>query len=108
MIATDITIARSHSDIVCGIVPSAAGDLTIEGRVLDRNGRALSRVYVTGTDSKGKVTTVMTNSFGNFRITGITAGDTYVITPTARGYTFKTEVLWVNDSITGLDFRPSD
>lgn len=107
LIATDITIARSHSDIVCGIVPSAAS-VTVAGRVFDRYGRGAGRVMVSIIDSKGKVTTAVTNSFGNYRFSGIGAGETYVIAPSARGATYKPEVLWIGDDITGLDFYPSD
>jgi len=47
-----------------------------------------------------------TGSFGYYRIDGLEAGNTYVITIQSKNYTFAepSRVITVNDSLTDIDF----
>ncbi|MCA1589803.1 MAG: carboxypeptidase regulatory-like domain-containing protein, partial [Acidobacteria bacterium] len=59
------------------LTPTAAG-VTVSGRVLDREGRGVSKARVTMQDQEGNVFASLTNPFGYFLITDLTAGGTYV------------------------------
>jgi hypothetical protein len=107
LVTTDIVIARSHSDIVCGL-PVTAATVTLEGRVFDRYGRGASRAVVYVQDGNGTTTTTVANTFGYYRVSGRTAGETIFITPTARGVTYNPQLLTLHDSIAGIDFRPAN
>jgi len=72
---------------------AVAGHLTNAAGVAVRNGR------VTLTDSNGVTRSAVTNAFGNFSVTDVPAGATYVISVAAKGYTFTPRTIAVEDEI---------
>ena len=54
----------------------------------------------------GEVMSVTTNTFGHYRIEGLTAGASYVVTVSSRRYVFTngTQLISLDDNISGLDF----
>jgi len=96
---TNSTYTILNDDIV-----TAAG-VTVSGRVLTADGRGLARNYVILTDSQGNSRTAMTSTFGYFRFDEVQAGETYVLSVSTKRYQFAPQIVSVNDSITGLDFR---
>ncbi len=85
-----------------GFVPTAA-NVPVSGMVTDADGRMISRVIVTLTDSTGQTRSAQTNTFGYFRFDGIAAGQTYTINGQAKGYSFVPQVISIEDEITGLN-----
>lgn len=105
LLDTDIKVAKSHSDIACAVAPSAAS-ATLSGRVMDHNGRAISRATISVMDTTGQVRRATTNTFGYYSIKDLTAGQFYVVSASARGFTFSARTVSLNDSVAGFDLYP--
>jgi hypothetical protein len=103
---TDLTVSHSHSDIVCGIVPSAS-TASISGQVIDVFGRAIPRANVVVTDVEGRAVMGGTNNFGYYRIEGLRVGQIYIVHANAKGYEFEPITVSLTDDLTGIDFIPS-
>lgn len=89
-------------------VPSAAG-VTVSGRVLasaDGRGLTNARVSITGPD--GVTQTVVTGRLGRFVFTDVQAGQSYIVSVAARRYSFEPKALSIEDSVSGLDFYPTE
>jgi hypothetical protein len=106
LLATDIVIAHSHSDIVCGLLPSSANS-SIAGRVTNGFGRAIPRTIVTVTDMQGVVRTALTNSFGHYQVEGLRTAQNYIVEPRAKGYEFVPITVTLNDDLIDVDFSPT-
>lgn len=87
-------------------VPSSSG-VTIEGRVLDSEGRGIRNATVSLTNQDGEVITVTSSSFGHFRFEDISAGQTVIVNVTAKRHSFAPRVVSVTESIGDFDFLPS-
>ena len=85
--------------------PTAAG-VSISGRVRTSEGRGIRNALLTITSPNGMSRTAITGSRGDFRFDEIEVGQTYIITVRSRRFLFAnpTQVLAVNDEVTGLDF----
>ena len=59
---------------------------------------------VTLTDIEGSVRSAISNNFGYFSFSDVTAGQSYLMNARAKGYTFQTRPLNVIDEMTGFDF----
>lgn len=103
---TDLTVASSHSSIVCGLAPTA-GEVTLSGKVTDSYGRAIARAYVALTDGAGFTQHAVTNSFGHYTLRDLPAGRTYFVSVSGtKGSTFEQRVVSLDDSLSGFDFSP--
>ena len=88
--------------------PTAA-PVSVSGRALTADGRGISRVRVTMTDSSGISRSAITSSLGYFRFDDVETGQTYIISVHSKVHQFAqpTQVVVVADEITGLDFTAS-
>lgn len=86
------------------ITAPTAAFVTIAGRVSTAKGSGMARATVYLTDQNGNIRTAKTNSFGYFRLTGIEAGQTYIVNVFHREIQFAPRVLNVNDDLYDLDF----
>lgn len=87
-------------------VPTAA-DASIEGSVRDVNGMGIGKALVTATNAAtGVSSSVRTNTFGEYRIDGLQAGELYLVTVQHKRYVFPngSVTFTLNDSVTGLAF----
>lgn len=91
------TTANSPINAGQGLV--SAADVSISGRVTNKEGRGISGANVSITEAGGRVLTARTNAFGYFRIDGLTAGQTVVITTSRKGLSFSPQVLTVSDNL---------
>ena len=96
-----VVVASAHSDIVCGLGPSAA-NISISGTVFDPNGTALRNAVITVNGPTGEPITARTNVFGNFIFSGLESGNIYVLTTKHRQYQFESQVVSSTEDITGL------
>lgn len=80
----------------------------VEGRVVDKYGKGMTRTYIQMIPSEGGVETFrsITSSLGYYRIENIPTGRTYVLTIAAKGFSFSPSsmIFEVNDDIAGMDF----
>ncbi len=86
------------------VVPLTAASVEISGRVTTTSGRGLTRVRVTITDQSGNSRQVATNPFGYFRFADVQAGQTYIVSASARQYIFASQLVTVNETLTNLNF----
>ena len=105
LVSTDITIARSHSDIVC-LIPTSAAPASISGRVTDPYGRAMRGVTVTAMGMDGFSQYSTTNSFGYYKLSGLPIGDSYMINARDRRYRFASRFVSLMDDLSGFDLVP--
>jgi hypothetical protein len=96
-----------------GIFPESAfslaprGPANVCGRVKVRKGRAIAAATLTATSGRGDLIVTRTATFGYYCFIGLSAGETYIITVSARGYYFPepNEVIIPFEDVYGLDFE---
>lgn len=96
-----------------GIFPESAfsfaprGPANVCGRVKVRKGRAIAAATLTATSGRGDLFVTRTATFGYYCFIGLSAGETYIITVSARGYYFPepNEVIIPFEDVYGLDFE---
>ena len=93
-----------------GFVTSFACSLTsptpvsISGRVLTPDGRALRNAIVSLTDAQGVSTRFTTSSFGRYQFDNAIVGQTYTLTVASKRYRFSPRVENVSESLANVDF----
>ena len=90
----------------CFLAPTAA-PASITGRILSPEGSAIRNAVVSLTNSEGAVWTARSNSFGYYRFNDVPSSAGYVLSATAKGYTFIPRYYNVTDEIAGLDLIAS-
>ena len=85
---------------------ATAGDAAISGRVLTAGGSGIRNATVSLTLPSGEVRTSATGSFGYYVFNDLTAGQTYLLTVSAKRFRFinPTRVISLNDDLAGIDF----
>ena len=85
--------------------PTAAAAV-ISGRVRTANGRGIRNVLIILTVAGGTTRTVLSGSFGNYRFTDVAAGQTVILTATAKQFSFSqpTQILSLTAETGGIDF----
>lgn len=84
------------------VVPTAA-NTSVSGRVLAADGAAIRNARVVFTDAEGVGRSAISNPFGYFKVEGLPAGRTYVVSTWAKGYNFEPVTLSVVEDITGFE-----
>ena len=74
----------------------------ISGRVVSSEGRGIKNARVTLVDGNGNTRNSTTNSFGFFRFEDVRAGESYVVSVTAKNLRFESQLVNVGDTITDL------
>ena len=101
----NVIIASSHSDILCPGISVTPAQVSVSGRVTDQNGNGISRASVLISNSTGQVvTSTATASTGTYTLSNVTAGQTYIVTVSAKSFTFSPKTLNLLDETTGFDF----
>ena len=85
--------------------PTAAA-VTVSGRVTDATGRGIRNAFVTILDSSGMSRTAVTNAFGYYSFSNMTAGSLYALVVSSKRHTFAsgTRVVTVLDDLADVDF----
>jgi hypothetical protein len=86
------------------VLTPTAGQVSIEGRVLDNTGRGLAGAQVSLTDQNGDVRYGRTNQLGYYQMSGLRSGGTYVIDVTHKRYLYNPQVISINTSVSGVNF----
>lgn len=85
------------------IIPTAAS-AEVGGRVLTSDGRALRNAKVVLVESDGTIHRTQTGTFGHFNFAGISVGQTVVISVNSKRYSFASQIVPLNDTISELNF----
>lgn len=105
--ATATDAAGNSSEFTPAFGPTAA-NVSVSGRVFGLPGTGLPGAVVTVTDSEGNVRSGRTNSFGYYRIDGITAGQSLVVSVKSKSYQFSPQFVSATDNVTDLNFTPNN
>lgn len=68
--------------------PTSA-EVPVTGRVLQPDGRGIAGTLITMIDAEGNSSTAITNPFGYFRFTGVSAGSSVVLSASSKRHTFS-------------------
>lgn len=82
--------------------PTSAS-VTVSGRVLTANGRAVSKAVITMVDVQGEIHYALSNSFGYYRFIKVAVGQTVIITAQHKSYQFNPQALTVQDELTDFN-----
>ena len=91
-IATDDPAATGAADPTITPIASfgpTAAPVTLGGRAVAFDGRGIANVVVTLTAQNGANRTARTNAFGYYRFSEVAAGETCLLTASAKSYTFS-------------------
>jgi len=91
------------------LIAPTASEVSLSGRVT-AGGRGVTNAVVTVSgNSLSSPIVVSTGRNGMYEVTGLTAGETYVVTVASRRFTFEqpSRVITLNDNLTGVDFAGS-
>lgn len=83
--------------------PTAA-TVSISGRIVNAQGRAISQAQVSLTDMSGNTRTARSSAFGYYSFEDVEVGATYTVAVSSKRFTFIPQVVSVNDNIADLDF----
>ena len=81
-----------------------AATVSISGRIVNAQGRAISQARVSLTDMSGNTRTALSSAFGYYSFEDVEAGATYIVAVQSKRFTFAPQVVSVNDNISDLDF----
>ena len=84
------------------IIGTTAAPTTVSGQVVNQLGRPITSARLYLTDMNGKQYFTVTKRKGVFTFKDVPAGETYILSILAPGYSFASMPLEVNDSINGL------
>ena len=82
--------------------PLVAASATISGKVLSSSRSGIGNAIVTLTSLNGEVQSIKTNNLGYFKFEGVGVGETYILTVRAKEFQFNSQVISVQDDISGL------
>ncbi len=99
--AKDFAVARYQ-----GFPGPTAALVSISGRIFTSDGTGVRNVSVTLSGMSGVIGSVRTSSFGYYTFEDVPVGETYIIQPISRRYSFAPSALVINlmDEYTGADF----
>lgn len=83
---------------IANLAPTAA-NVSIQGRALTADGRAIYRARIIMTDASGNSRIALTNPFGYFRFEDVPAGAAYTFSPQHKQYTFAPRVVTITEDI---------
>jgi hypothetical protein len=86
--------------------PTAAG-VSVSGRVLSSEGRAVRGATVTMTDTNGVSRSAASGPQGAFTFDDVAAGRSYTFTVSSRRFAFDPIVISVSDNVSDIVFTPS-
>jgi hypothetical protein len=102
-IAVNGVVETPFTTLVAELTPTAA-NVSVEGGVFAAGGQAVARAIVSYTDNNGVLHSTTTNTFGHYRFASIPAGNSYVFSVKAKGYTFSSQIVNVADAVENIDF----
>ena len=89
--------------VVSSLAPTSA-PVEITGRVLTDKGRSVASAVVTAYDEAGNRHSAMTNSFGYYRLTKMTAGGSYILSAQSKLYSFAPIFISPSENLADVNF----
>lgn len=85
------------------VLGPTSANVEVSGQVLDLNGMPIRNTRILFIDEEGTIHNGFSNQFGFYNISGLRAGNTYIVTAAAKGRTFKSFSIDVVEDISGLN-----
>jgi len=87
------------------LAPTAA-PVMVSGKVTSLSGTPIPNARITLTSQAGIIRTALTNPFGYYQIFDVPSGETYVLSVSAKSFSFSqaSRLINVNDAISDADF----
>jgi hypothetical protein len=95
---------NNAAPLVQQVLGPTAANVGISGRVVDSNGQGVYGARVAVQNQTGEVRYAITNPFGYYSITGVPAGQTYLVSVQHKRYEFTSRTISVNEDLTDFDF----
>ena len=89
---------------VQGPVAAANAPISVGGRVTNQAGVGIGRAYVALTAQGGVTRYALTNGFGFYNFENVTPGTQYVVSVTAKRYTFQGQNITPGGSLSNVNF----
>lgn len=86
------------------ILGPTAAEVSLSGRVTTDTGAGLRNATVIISDENGNRRSVTTGALGYYQFDGIEAGQTYVVSVSAKRFRFASKAVTVNDTATDVNF----
>jgi hypothetical protein len=86
--------------------PPTAANVSVSGKAVTADGSGIRNAQVSLTLPSGEVRTTQTGTFGSYRFDDLPAGQTYILSITAKRFRFgnPTRIITLDDELTGEDF----
>ncbi|HEX3102580.1 MAG TPA: carboxypeptidase regulatory-like domain-containing protein, partial [Pyrinomonadaceae bacterium] len=98
------SVSQAAQFTVFGQASTAGANISVSGRVLAPDGRALRNTAVTLTDALGGIHRVTTSSFGIYTIDDISTAGNCTIAVSSRLYRFAPQTFSLSGDLTNVDF----
>ena len=95
-------------NVQLNFMPIVAANASVSGRVADAKGNGVANALVTLTGFDGTVHSARTNSFGNYIVNDIQVGTSYAATVRHKELSFATQIVTVNNDLTGVNFTAEE
>ena len=96
----DVIAGTAQSNLDCLTTAPTAGPVTVSGKVVDQSGQGISNARVSLTDESGSTFSAVTNTAGNFTITEVPSGETYILNVSHKRYRFTSQVIGLSEDYT--------
>ena len=94
----------TFSNWTAGEVAPVAANVSVSGRVLDAEGRAVSNAQISMIDGAGNIRLARTSPFGYFRFEEVEAGANYTFIIQHKRYEFTPQILTINEDVSEIIF----
>jgi glycosidase len=97
-----LTIPARSGAVLTNLAPTAAS-VSISGRALTDDQRAISGATVSITGGSGNIRTAITNAFGYYQLEGVLAGETYILSVRHKRFQFSDRAISVDEDLTEVN-----
>ncbi|MBV9240515.1 MAG: carboxypeptidase regulatory-like domain-containing protein [Acidobacteria bacterium] len=94
-------------DVIGYDLVATAANVSVSGRVLTSSGSGIRNARVTMTDQSGDMFSAVTNAFGYYSLSDVPSGRDYMMSASARGFSFQPRAVSLTDSQSDEDFVAS-
>jgi hypothetical protein len=101
-----LTGAAFVTSYSCQVTPPTSAPLSVGGRVVNFAGAGLRAARVTMVDGNGQTRVAITNAFGYYSFSNVTAGQSVTLTAASRGLQFPAQTVSVSDTLSQVNFAP--
>lgn len=88
---------------VCYAQVTTSAEVSISGKIMSQTGVGIRAATVILTDQKGNSQSKRSNEFGQYKFDDVAVGQIYTVTVKAKGYSFNTVTVQLQEELTDLN-----